>query len=257
MYIDEFKHQLPDIDEAETQEWLESLDQVLDQAGENRARFLMFKLLKRARQLQIGLPGLIQTRYINTITPEQEPCVPGRRADGAAHPPPHPLERRGDGAAREPPLPGHRRAPLDLRLGGHPVRGRASTTSSAARTTPAAATRSSSRATRRPASTRARSSRGACRESQLDHFRREIGGKGLTSYPHPRLMPDFWEFPTVSMGLGPITAIYQARFNRYLHARGIPDTSGQRVWAFLGDGEMDEPEAIGGSRWRPARGSTT
>ena len=81
----------------------------------------------------------------------------------------------------------------------------------------------------------------------LDHFRREIGrnGRGLSSYPHPRLMPDFWEFPTVSMGLGPITALYQARYNRYLHARQLADTSQSRVWAFLGDGECDEPETLG------------
>jgi pyruvate dehydrogenase E1 component len=87
---------------------------------------------------------------------------------------------------------------------------------------------------------------GRLTESQLDHFRREVvRGKGLSSYPHPRLMPDFWEYPTVSMGLGPIAAIYQARFNRYLGARGLADTSGSRVWAFTGDGEMDEPEAVG------------
>ncbi len=87
---------------------------------------------------------------------------------------------------------------------------------------------------------------GRLSEDQLDHFRRETEGKGLSSYPHPRLMPDFWEFPTVSMGLGPLAAVYQARFNRYLANRGIRDTSGQRVWAFLGDGEMDEPESISG-----------
>ena len=84
-------------------------------------------------------------------------------------------------------------------------------------------------------------------EDQLDGFRQELShhADGLSSYPHPRLMPDFWEFPTVSMGLGPLNAIYQARFNRYLHARGIKDTSQQRVWAFLGDGETDEPESLG------------
>ena len=88
---------------------------------------------------------------------------------------------------------------------------------------------------------------GRLSEDQLDHFRREVvPGQGLSSYPHPRLMPDFWEFPTVSMGLGPLSAIYQARFNRYLHQRGIVDTTGSRVWAFLGDGEMDEPEALAG-----------
>ena len=87
---------------------------------------------------------------------------------------------------------------------------------------------------------------GRLSEDQLDHFRQEVvPGQGLSSYPHPRLMPDFWEFPTVSMGLGPLSAIYQARFNRYLHNRGIKDTSGNRVWAFLGDGETDEPESLG------------
>ena len=86
----------------------------------------------------------------------------------------------------------------------------------------------------------------ALSEHQLDGFRQELShsGGGLSSYPHPRLMPEFWEFPTVSMGLGPINSIYQARFNRYLHNRGIKDTSGQHVWAFLGDGEMDEPESV-------------
>src|SRR5207302_5983744 len=83
-------------------------------------------------------------------------------------------------------------------------------------------------------------------EEHLDRFRREAGGGGLSSYPHPRLMPDFWEFPTVSMGLGPLNAIYQARFNRYLHHRGIADTSGSKVWCFLGDGECDEPESTAG-----------
>ena len=87
---------------------------------------------------------------------------------------------------------------------------------------------------------------GRLSESQLDHFRQEVvPGQGLSSYPHPRLMPDFWEFPTVSMGLGPLSAVYQARFNRYLQHRGIKDTSNSRVWAYLGDGETDEPEAMG------------
>ena len=88
---------------------------------------------------------------------------------------------------------------------------------------------------------------GRLTEDDLDHFRQEIGrgGRGLSSYPHPRLMPDFWEFPTVSMGLGPLTALYHARFNRYLHNRQLDDTSQSRVWAFLGDGECDEPESLG------------
>jgi pyruvate dehydrogenase E1 component len=107
-------------------------------------------------------------------------------------------------------------------------------------------TRCSSRATRRPGIYSRAFLEGRLTESQLEHFRREVKrGAGLSSYPHPRLMPDFWEFPTVSMGLGPLNAIYQARFNRYLGARGMADTSNSRVWAFLGDGEMDEPEATG------------
>ena len=92
---------------------------------------------------------------------------------------------------------------------------------------------------------RAPFSKGASPRTQLDHFRQEVGGKGLSSYPHPWLMPDFWQFPTVSMGLGPLMAIYQARFMRYLKDRGILDTQGRKVWAFMGDGEMDEPESLG------------
>ena len=221
MYIDEFKQQLPDIDEAETHEWLESLDQVLDQAGENRARFLMYKLLKRARQRQVGAAQPHETRYINTISPEQEPYFPGDEATRAPDPAADPLERGRDGPARERALPGHRRPhrrPTRRRatlyeVGLQPLLPRQGRTR-------AAATRSSSRATRRPGIYARAFLEGRLSEDELDHFRRETGGKGLSSYPHPRLMPDFWEFPTVSMGLGPLAAIYQARFNRYLANRG-------------------------------------
>ena len=111
--------------------------------------------------------------------------------------------------------------------------------------TTTAATWCSSRATRSPASTRGRSWRGGSREETLDNFRSETGGKGLSSYPHPWLMPDYWQFPTVSMGLGPLMAIYQARFMKYMHNRGLIDMADRKVWAFLGDGEMDEPESLG------------
>ena len=112
MYFDEFKHQLPDIDPAETQEWIDSLDQVVEQAGETRARFLVYKLLKRARQLQIGLPPLTQTRYINTISPEQEPYFPGDEADGAADPAARSAGTRSAMVLRaNSALPGHRRPP--------------------------------------------------------------------------------------------------------------------------------------------------
>ena len=247
MYFDEFKHQLPDIDPAETDDWLASLDQVVADEGEARARFIIYKLLKRARQLQVGLPPLTQTRYINTISPEQEPVFPGDEAMERRIRRLDPLERGGDGPAGQQPV---RRASAATSP-RTPRRRRstrsASTTSSGARTATAAATRSSTRATPRPgiyarAFLEGRLSDGPARPLPArDRARRAA----VSSYPHPRLMPEFWEFPTVSMGLGPISAIYQARYNRYLHNRGLLDTSDSRVWAFLGDGETDEPESLG------------
>ncbi len=245
MYFDEFKHQLPDIDEAETREWLESLDQVTADGGENRARFLMFKLLKRARQLQIGVPALTRTRYINTISPEQEPFFPGDEN----------LERRIRRLIRWNAVAMVLRA--NNRFAG--IGGHLATYASAAslyevgfnhffrgKDHPGGGDQVYFQGHAAPGIYARAYLEGRLSEDQLDHFRREVEGKGLSSYPHPRLMPDFWEFPTVSMGLGPLAAVYQARFNRYLHNRGITDTSQQRVWAFLGDGEMDEPESISG-----------
>ena len=245
MHLDDFKQQLPDLDEVETREWLDSLDQVLDQAGENRARFLMYKLLKRARQRHIGVPTLTQTRYINTISPEQEPWFPGDEA----------LERRIRRLVRwnamAMVLRANNRFPG---LGGH-----LATYASAAslyevgfnhffrgKDDPGGGDQVYFQGHAAPGIYARAFLEGRLSEDNLDRFRRETGGGGLSSYPHPRLMPDFWEFPTVSMGLGPLAAIYQARFNRYLQNRGIKDTSQQRVWAFLGDGEMDEPESISG-----------
>ena len=245
MYFDEFKHQLPDIDGAETGEWLDSLEAVVRDEGENRARFLMFKLLKRARQLHVGLPPLTQTRYINTISPEQEPFFPGDEE----------LERRIRrlirwnamamvlrANSRFPGIGGHlatyASAATLYEVGfNHFFRGKDEDAGDQIFYQGHAAPGIYARAFLE----------GRLSESQLDHFRREVvPGEGLSSYPHPRLMPDFWEFPTVSMGIGPLSAIYQARFNRYLANRGLKDTSGSRVWAFLGDGEMDEPESIAG-----------
>ncbi len=245
MYFDEFKHQLPDIDEVETQEWLDSLDQVVDQEGENRARFLMFKLLKRARQRHVGLPSLTSTRYINTISPEQEPHFPGDEE----------LERRIRRLIRWNAVTMVLRANNRFSgLGGH-----LATYASAAslyevgfnhffkgKDDPGGGDQVFFQGHAAPGIYARAFLEGRLSEDQLDHFRREVEGKGLSSYPHPRLMPDFWEFPTVSMGLGPLASVYQARFNRYLQNRGIRDTSQQRVWAFLGDGEMDEPESIAG-----------
>ena len=245
MYFDDFKHQLPDIDEGETSDWLQSLDQVVDQEGELRARFLMFKLLKRARQRQVGLPSLTQTRYINTISPEQEPYFPGDEE----------LERRIRRLIRWNAVAMVLRA--NTRYPG--IGGHLSTYASAAtlyevgfnhffrgKEHPGGGDQVFFQGHAAPGIYARAYLEGRLSEDNLDHFRRETGGRGLSSYPHPRLMPDFWEFPTVSMGLGQLAAVYQARFNRYLENRGLKDTSGQRVWAYLGDGEMDEPEAISG-----------
>jgi pyruvate dehydrogenase E1 component len=225
---------------------MQSLDQVVEQAGETRARFLVYKLLKRARQLQIGLPPLTQTRYINTISPEQEPNFPGDEA----------MELRIRRIIRWNAVAMVLRANSQFAgIGGH-----LSTYASSAslyetgfnhffrgKDGQGSGDQVFYQGHAAPGIYARAFLEGRLSEEQLDHFRREsIPGKsGLSSYPHPRLMPDFWEYPTVSMGLGPISAIYQARFNRYLHNRGLLDTSASRVWAFLGDGETDEPESLG------------
>jgi len=243
--FDQFKRQLPDIDPVETQEWIDSLDGVVQAAGPDRARFIIYKLLKRARQLQVGLPTLTQTRYINTISPEQEPYFPGDEA----------MELRIRRMIRWNALAMVLRANTKFEgIGGH-----LSTYASAASLYEVGFNhffRGSDdgpgdqiyfQGHAAPGIYARAFLEGRLSEDNLDHFRREAltPELGLSSYPHPRLMPDFWQFPTVSMGLGPIAAIYQARFNRYLAARGLADTSNARVWAFLGDGEMDEPESTG------------
>jgi pyruvate dehydrogenase E1 component len=245
LYLDEFKQQLPDIDEQETTDWVRSLDDVVEQEGETRARFLLFKLLKRARQLQVGLPPLTNTRYINPISPEQEPEFPGDEG----------LERRIRRLIRWNAVAMVLRANTKYSgIGGH-----LATYASAAtlyevgfnwffkgRDGGGPGDQIFYQGHAAPGIYARAFLEGRITEDQLDHFRRETPPQhGLSSYPHPRLMPDFWEFPTVSMGLGPIDAIYQARYNRYLQNRGLLDTSGSRVWAFLGDGETDEPEALG------------
>jgi pyruvate dehydrogenase E1 component len=245
MYFDEFKHQLPDIDPVETQEWLESFDQLVAQEGESRARFLVYKLLKRARQLHVGLPPLTQTRYINTISPEQEPFFPGDEQ----------IELRIRRIIRWNAMAMVLRA--NNRFSG--IGGHLATYASAAslyevgfnhffrgKDGDSSGDQVFYQGHAAPGIYARAFLEGRLTEDQLDHFRREtVPGQGLSSYPHPRLMPDFWEFPTVSMGLGPMSAVYQARYNRYLQNRGLLDTSGSRVWAFLGDGETDEPEALG------------
>src|SRR5215210_6667509 len=238
--------QLPDVDPAETSEWLESLDAVVDHAGRNRARYLMLSLLQRAREKQVGVPSLRSTDYINTIPPESEPWFPGDED----------VERRIRAYNRwNAAIMVHRAQRPDIGVGGH-----ISTYASSAsfyevgfnhffrgKDHPGGGDQIFYQGHASPGMYARAFLEGRLTESQLDGFRQELShpGGGLPSYPHPRLMPEFWEFPTVSMGLGAINSIYQARFNRYLHNRGIKDTSQQHVWTFLGDGEMGEPESLG------------
>ncbi len=240
-----FKQHLPDPDETETREWIESLDDVVRNSGRERADFLLRKVLKRARMLQVGLPGLVQSRYINTLSPEQEPPFPGNEDMELR------IRRIIRWNAAVMVLRANSRYPG---LGGH-----LSTYASAAslyevgfnhffrgKDDGGSGDQIFFQGHAAPGIYARAFLEGRISEAQLDHFRREVvPGQGLSSYPHPRLMPDFWEFPTVSMGLGPMSAVYQARFNRYLQARGIKDTTNSRVWAFLGDGETDEPEVPG------------
>jgi pyruvate dehydrogenase E1 component len=239
---DPFREQLPDIDPEETQEWLEALDDVIDQSPA-RARFLMQRILHHARSRQIGIPAMVSTNYINTIPPEQEPYFPGDEE----------IERHIRRIIRWNALAMVSRANKKSDgIGGH-----LSTYASAAslyevgfnhffrgKDSPGGGDQVFFQGHAAPGIYARSFLEGRLDEEHLENFRMETGGNGLSSYPHPRLMPHFWEFPTVSMGLSPLNAIYQARFNRYLHHRGIKDTSHQRVWAFVGDGEMDEPESM-------------
>jgi pyruvate dehydrogenase E1 component len=239
--------QLPDIDPDETREWVDSFDSVTRTRGRGRARYLMLRLLERAREQQVGVPGLRSTDYINTIPPEREPWFPGDEY----------VERRIRAYIRWNAAIMVSRA---NRPGGAGVGGHIATYASAAslyevgfnhffrgKDHGESGDQVFFQGHAAPGIYARAFLEGRLTESQLDGFRQEQShrGGGLPSYPHPRLMPDFWEFPTVSMGLGPLNAIYQARFNRYLLARELHDTSRSHVWAFLGDGEMDEPEALG------------
>jgi pyruvate dehydrogenase E1 component len=243
---DGLPNQLPDIDPDETREWIESLDAAVDSDGRQRARFLMLKLLERARERQVGVPALRSSDYINSIPPEREPWFPGDEH----------IERRIRAYIRWNAAIMVSRANKMVGVGGH-----IATYASAASLYEVGYNhffRGKDLATgmgdqvffqghAAPGIYGRAFLEGRLTEQHLDGFRQEKSRApyGLSSYPHPRLMPDFWEFPTVSMGLGPIGAIYQARFNRYLHARGLADTSNSHVWAFLGDGEMDEVESLG------------
>ncbi|WP_051532387.1 pyruvate dehydrogenase (acetyl-transferring), homodimeric type [Brackiella oedipodis] len=239
---------IQDVDVQETKEWLESLEAVLDREGPERAHFLIEKLTDLARRSGSNIPYSPYTAYVNTIPAGLEPPNPGNleiearirhfiRWNAMAMVVKANLEPGKDGSK----LDGHLASFASLAtmiecgqnhfwhaeskerggdlvyLQGHSAPGYYSRAFLEGRLT----------------------------EEQLDNFRQEVDGNGLSSYPHPKLMPDFWQFPTVSMGLGPMMAIYQARFLKYLQARGIADTSNRKVWCFCGDGEMDEPESLG------------
>jgi pyruvate dehydrogenase E1 component len=245
MFLDGFVHQLPDIDPAETEEWLDSLDAVVGAGGRSRARYLLARLMERARDQGVGVPAMVTTDYINTIPAEQEPWFPGDEA----------LEQRIRASIRWNAMAMVDRANHRFDgLGGH-----LSTFASAAalydvgfnhfwrgKADGGLGDQVFIQGHAAPGIYARAFLEGRLTEDHLDRFRREVFGGGLPSYPHPRRMPDFWEFPTVSMGLGPLNAVYQARFNRYLLHQEMVDTSASRVWCFVGDGEMDEPEATAG-----------
>ena len=235
-----------DSDPTETTEWRESLDAVVAQSGHQRAREIMLSLLKRSKELHLGVPMVPTTDYLNTIAPENEPDFPGDED----------IERRYRAWIRwNAAITVHRAQRPGIAVGGH-----ISTYASSAALYevghnhffrgadhPGGGDQIFYQGHASPGMYARAYLEGRLSTDQLDGFRQEKShpSGGLSSYPHPRLMPEFWQFPTVSMGLGPINAIYQAQLNRYLHNRGIADTSQKHVWAFLGDGEMDEVESRG------------
>ena len=243
---DQIIDQLVDTAPSEPAEWHASFDAALANAGPVRARYLMLSLLKRAHEKKIGVSDLRTTDYMNTISPEHEPAFPGDEG----------IERNIRAINRwNAAMMVHRAQRPGVGVGGH-----ISTYASSAalyevgfnhffrgQDHPGGGDQIFFQGHASPGMYARAFLEGRLTEDQLDGFRQELShpAGGLSSYPHPRLMPDFWQFPTVSMGIGPINAIYQARFNRYLHNRGFKDTSDQRVWAFLGDGEVDEVDTLG------------
>ncbi|MEJ3403213.1 pyruvate dehydrogenase (acetyl-transferring), homodimeric type [Rathayibacter sp. YIM 133350] len=235
-----------DSDPEETAEWTQSLDELVAAEGHGRAREIMLSLLRRSKELHVGVPMVPTTDYINTIAPENEPEFPGDEE----------IERRYRAWIRwNAAVTVHRSQRPGISVGGH-----ISTYASSAalyevgfnhffrgQDHPGGGDQVFFQGHASPGMYARAFLEGRLSADQLDGFRQEKSHapNGLSSYPHPRLMPEFWQFPTVSMGLGPINAIYQAQVNKYLTNRGIKDASDQQVWAFLGDGEMDEVESRG------------
>jgi pyruvate dehydrogenase E1 component len=238
--------QVPDFDPEETAEWLDSLDTAIDERGRERARYLMLRLIERAREKRVAVPEMRSTDYVNTIATKDEPFFPGNEE----------IERKILNATRwNAAVMVSRAQRPGVGVGGHI----ATFASSASlydvgfnhffrgKDDGKGGDQIFFQGHASPGVYARAFLLDRLSERQLDAFRQEKSKApyGLSSYPHPRSMPDFWEFPTVSMGLGPLGAIFQARMNRYMQARDIADTSDSHVWAFLGDGEMDEPESLG------------
>ena len=234
---------VPDLDPQETREWLEALDGIIVREGPERAHWLIEQLIDRARRSGAYLPFSANTAYVNTIPVERQPPLPGDFE----------LEQRIRHYLRWNAMAMVVRANKHTNVGGHI----ASFASAAmlydvgynhfwrAHTGDEGGDLVFIQGHSAPGIYARAFLLGLLTEEQLDRYRQEVDGKGISSYPHPWLMPGFWNFPTVSMGLGPLMAIYQARFMRYLQDRGLARTEGRKVWAFTGDGEMDEPEAMG------------
>ncbi len=234
----------PDVDPQETREWLDSLDAVIEREGPARANFLLEQLVARARGSGAYIPYNANTAYMNTIPPDREERSPGDSE----------MEHRIRSLVRWNAMATVVRANKESsELGGH-----IASFASAATLYDVGFNHFFRAANDKflgdmiyfqghsaPGVYARAFLEGRVTEDQLVHFRQEVDGKGLSSYPHPWLMPDFWQFPTVSMGLGPLMAIYHARFTRYLRDRSIIPAQGRKVWAFMGDGEMDEPESLG------------
>lgn len=233
-----------DVDPVETNDWLLAIDSLIREEGVERAQFIIEQLMQRARANSVSLPTGVTTDYINTISVDEEPNYPGNLD----------LERRIRSAIRwNANMMVLRASNKHLELGGHMASYQSSATIYEvcfnhifkARTEKSGGDLVYFQGHIAPGIYARAFLEGRLTQEQLDNFRQEVHGKGISSYPHPRLMPEFWQFPTVSMGLGPLSAIYQARFLKYLHNRGLKDTSEQTVYAFLGDGEMDEVESRG------------
>ena len=233
-----------DLDPLETREWLDALDSVVMFDGADRATFLLDELLHGARRSGVPAPYSANTPYLNTIPPDREPQYPGDLE----------VEYKIRSLIRWNAVATVLRANKESsELGGHIASYQSAATLYEVGFNHFWNAPSEShggdllfiQGHSSPGIYARAYAEGRLTEDQLLKYRQEVDGNGLSSYPHPWLMPDFWQFPTVSMGLGPLMAIYQARFLKYLHARGLADTANRHVWAFLGDGEMDEPESLG------------